>query len=202
MEYNSKKSKKETVKNSTVAIDEKTSSELGDFCGKYNISKKDFIISALKYHKTFGIDPTKFDTPANETEKVLKAIEQLKKMVSAIERDTIKPNFIAVTKTIIERTQTRQEAKPPEPTPPAQEEKPPVPAPTIKPLEDKKPKVCKNLENCVDLRNNPNAFVPFEKMNVTDIKSLIENLERELVAADWGDEMKIQTNLYNLKKLI
>ena len=62
------KKKPERVKNSTLAIDQDTSSKLELFCKKHNITKKDFITISLDYFDRTGIDPQSNDVVNNMQE--------------------------------------------------------------------------------------------------------------------------------------
>ena len=62
------KKKPERAKNSTLAIDQDTSSKLDIFCKKYNITKKDFIAISLDYFDRTGIDPQSNDVVNNMQE--------------------------------------------------------------------------------------------------------------------------------------
>ena len=62
------KKKLEKPKNSTLAIDQNTSSKLDLFCKKYNITKKDFVTISLDYFDRTGIDPQSNDVVNNLSE--------------------------------------------------------------------------------------------------------------------------------------
>lgn len=94
--------KKNSVRNSTVAISPDDAKRLDRFCQNNDITKKDFISLSLSYFEKQGINPAKHETPKAEMEKVTKRLDQFFAFMKKQEQDILRPMYMDITENRIE----------------------------------------------------------------------------------------------------